>query len=292
TTTYGAVAAMAATLKPPARVKLKDPKDWTIAGKSLPRLDTAPKVDGKQVYGIDLKLPGMLNAAIKACPVFGGTLASFDDAKARAMPGVKRVLKVGDNAVAVVADTWWQAKTALDAVTVKWDEGVFAEESTAKFAKVLTDGLTSSEDVYVGNKNGDAASAMTKAAKTIEAVYGYSHQNHATLEPMNATAVWTPEKCEVWCPTQNGEAALAAAASAAGLPQSKCDVYKIHLGGGFGRRGAFHDFVRQAVLIAKAMPGTPVKLLWSREEDMTHGFYHPVSMAKLKGGLDKDGNLV
>jgi isoquinoline 1-oxidoreductase subunit beta len=291
-TTYGKVAAAAAKLTPPADVALKDPKDWKIIGKSVPRLDTAPKVKGEQVYGIDLVMPGMVNAAIKACPVFGGTVASFDDAKARAMPGVKSVLKVGENAVAVVADTWWQAKTGLDAVDIEWDEGLYGQESTTKFAETLKEGLTSDNDVFVGNRNGDAAKAMAAASRTIEATYGYSHQNHATLEPMNATAVWTTEKCEVWCPTQNGEAALAAAASAAGLPQEKCDVHKIDLGGGFGRRGAFHDYVTQAVTIAKTMPGTPVKLVWSREEDMAQGFYHPVTMAKLKGGLDEDGNLV
>lgn len=291
-TTYGEVAAAAAKLSAPADVALKDPKDWKIIGTSVARLDTAPKVDGSQIYGTDLTMPGMLNAAIKACPVFGGTLASFDDAKARGMPGVKSVLKVGDNSVAVVADTWWQAKTALDAVDVKWDEGLYGQESTAKFAETLKEGLTSDKDIFVGNNGGDAAKAMSSASRVIEATYGYSHQNHATLEPMNATAIWTSDKCEVWCPTQNGEAALAAAASAAGLPQKQCDVYKIHLGGGFGRRGAFHDYVRQVVQIAKTMPGTPVKLIWSREEDMAQGFYHPVTMAKLKGGLDEAGNLV
>jgi isoquinoline 1-oxidoreductase beta subunit len=132
---------------------------------------------------------------------------------------------------------------------------------------------------------------LKDAAKTIEAVYDYPYLNHATMEPMNATALWTKERCEVWCPTQNGEAALEAAAEAAGLPITACDVYKIHLGGGFGRRGAFHDFVKQAVAIAKQIPGTPVKLLWTREEDMAHGHYHPVTKCKLVGGLDHNGEL-
>jgi isoquinoline 1-oxidoreductase beta subunit len=127
--------------------------------------------------------------------------------------------------------------------------------------------------------------------KTVEAVYAYPYQNHATMEPMNATARWTPQRCEVWCPTQNGEAALQAAAEAAGLPAAQCEVYKIHLGGGFGRRGAFHDFVTQAVAIAKQLPGTPVKLLWTREEDMQHGHYHPITQCKLVGGLDDKGEL-
>jgi isoquinoline 1-oxidoreductase beta subunit len=143
----------------------------------------------------------------------------------------------------------------------------------------------------VGNSNGDARAALASAARKVEAVYSYPHQNHATMEPMNATARYTPDRCEVWTPTQNGEAALAAASEASGLPAAKCEVYKLHLGGGFGRRGAVHDWVRQAVEIAKQMPGVPVKLLWSREEDMLHGRYHPVTQCKLTAGLDAQNNI-
>ncbi len=291
-TTYGKMAEAAAKLDPPKDVALKAPKDWKLIGTSVPRLDTAPKVNGSQIYGTDVTLPNMLNAAIKACPVFGGKVASFDAAKVQSMPGVRHVVAVGDTAVAVVAATWWQAKTALDALPITWDEGAHKGETSAAFAEVLKEGLTSAKDVFVGNTAGDVTAAMTGAARKVEAVYSYPHQNHATLEPMNATAIWTADKCEVWCPTQNGEAALAAAARAAGLPQQKCDIYKLHLGGGFGRRGAFQDYVTQAVLIAKQMPGVPVKLIWSREEDMTQGFYHPVTMAKASGALDDKGNLV
>jgi isoquinoline 1-oxidoreductase beta subunit len=156
---------------------------------------------------------------------------------------------------------------------------------------MLTAGL-SAEQAFVHNQNGDAKGALAGAAKRIEAVYAYPFQNHAPMEPMNATARWTPERCEVWVPTQNGEAAFAATVSSSGLKPDQCEVYKINLGGGFGRRGAFHDYVRQAVAIAKELPGTPVKLLWSREEDMLHGAYHPVMQAKLVGGLDASGNLV
>ena len=289
-TTFGKVAGAAAKLEVPKGIKLKDPKDWTIAGKPLKRLDTAPKITGRQIYGADLKLPGMLNAAIKQCPVFGGKLASFDDTKIKSMPGVKKVVRVDGNAVAVVADKWWQAKTALDVLPITWDEGPNAKVSSASIAEFLKEGLDAKE-AFIGNKNGDAGAALQTAAKKIEAVYSYPYQNHATMEPMNATAKWTPDKCEVWCPTQNGEAALAAAAKAADLPQQQCDVYKLHLGGGFGRRGAFHDYVRQAVLIAKSFPGTPVKLLWTREEDMTHGAYHPITQCKLTAGLDENGNM-
>jgi isoquinoline 1-oxidoreductase beta subunit len=287
---YGQVAAAAAKLEAPKDVALKDPKDWTIAGKPLPRLDTADKTNGAKIYGMDLKMPGMLNAAIRDCPVFGGKVKSFDAAKIKAMPGVKHVLPVGDSAVTVVADTWWQAKTALDALPIVWDEGPHAKVSSESLAAWLKEGLDAPEAV-VGNQNGDVKAAIASAARTIEAVYSYPFQNHACMETMNATALYTPEKCEVWTPTQNGEAALAATAEASGLPIAKCEAYKIDLGGGFGRRGAVHDWVRQVVAIAKQIPGTPVKLIWSREEDMLHGRFHPLTQCKMTGALDKDGNL-
>ena len=291
TVTYGKVAEAAAKLTPPASVTLKDPKDWKLIGKSVKRLDTMGKLTGAQVYGADLKLPGMLNAAIKDCPVFGGKVQSYDASKVTGMPGVRHVVKVGDSGVAVVADTWWQAKTALDALPVVWDEGPNAKVSSATIADMLKAGLDA-DQAFVNNQNGDAKAAIAGAAKKVEAIYAYPFQNHATMEPMNATAKYTADRCEVWVPTQNGEAAFAAALAASGLPAEKCDVYKINLGGGFGRRGAFHDYVTQAVLIAKQIPGVPVKLLWTREEDMTHGRYHPVMQAKMTGGLDANGNLV
>ena len=290
-TTYGKVAAAAARLFPPEQVELKDPKDWKLIGKPVKRLDTLDKLTGKQVFGADLQMPGMLNATIRACPIFGGKLESFDDSRVRKMPGVHTVVRVEDDAVAVVADTWWQAKTALDALPVIWDKGPNAGVSSASIEQMLDGGL-GADEAFVGNQVGDVGKALKGAVKTVEAVYAYPYQNHATMEPMNATARWTEDRCEVWCPTQNGEAALQATAEAAGLPAAKCEVYKIHLGGGFGRRGAFHDFVRQAVAIARQMPGTPVKLLWTREEDMQHGHYHPITKARMVGGLDGKGDLV
>ena len=231
----------------------------------------------------------MLNAAIRDCPVTGGKVKSFDEARISSMKGVKKVVKVGDSAVAVVADTWWHAKTALDALPIVWDEGENAKVSSASIAKWLAEGLDSGP-AYVGNESGDVKAALAGAAKKVEAVYNYPYQNHATMEPMNATALYTADKCEVWCGTQNGEAAFAATLEASGLPADKCDVHKQLLGGGFGRRGQT-DYVRQAVEIARQMPGTPIKLLWSREEDMTHGRYHPVTQCKLTAGFDADNNL-
>ena len=288
-TSYGKVAAAASKLAPPATVALKDPKDWTLAGKRLARLDTVDKTTGRQIYGHDLKLPGMLNAAIKECPVFGGKLKSFNATAAAGRPGVKKVLQVGDTAVAVIADTWWHAKTALDAVRIEWDEGPNAKASSEGFDAILKAGLNAPQ-AAIGNQNGDALAAIAASARRIEAVYSHPHQNHATMETMNATARYTAERCEVWTPTQNGEAALAAASEACGLPVAKCEVYKLHLGGGFGRRG-MSDYVRQAVLLAKEMPGTPIKLIWSREEDMTQGRYHPITQCKLTAGLDGQGNI-
>jgi len=290
TTTYGKVAEAAAKVEPPADVKLKDPKDWKIIGKGVKRLDTSDKTTGKMTYGIDIKLPGMLNAAVKACPVFGGKLKGFDEAKVVGMKGVKKVVRVNDSAVAVVADTWWHAKTALEALPIVWDEGDNAKVTSASIAKWLEEGLDDAQPAFVGNQSGDAKAAIASAAKTVEAVYNYPYQNHAAMEPLNATALYTPDKCEVWCGTQNGEAAFAAVLEVSGLSADKCDVHKQMVGGGFGRRGQT-DYVRQAVAIAKQMPGIPIKLLWSREEDMQHGTYHPITHCKMIGAFDADNNL-
>lgn len=289
TTTYGTVAGEAARLEPPKDVKLKDPKTWKIAGKPLHRLDTPDKVDGRLVYAIDVRLPGMLSAAIKDAPVFGSKVTGFDAAKVTGMPGVRHVVRVDDTTVAVVADTWWQAKTALGALPIAYEDTPNAKVSSASIAERLKEGLDAKE-AFVGNQNGDALTALASAAKRVEAVYTTQFLHHATMEPMNCTARYTPEKCEVWVSTQNGEAALAAASEASGLPLSKCEAYKHHLGGGFGRRGR-QDPVTQAVRIARQIPGVPIKLIWSREEDTTHGYYRPITHCKLTAGLDEKGDL-
>src|SRR4051812_28521281 len=290
---YGKVATAAAKIEPPdpKSIKLKDPKNWTIAGKPLKRLDTADKLNGSKVYAIDIKLPGMLCAAIKDCPVFGGKLKSYDEAKIAGMPGVRKVVKVKDTGVAVVADTWWRAKTALDALPIVWDEGAGASQSDATIAEHLKEGLTATA-TNGERQHGNAASSIAAAAKKVEAVYGTPFLSHACMEVMNATVKLSADKAEVWVPTQNAEASLAALSEASGIPLSNCEVHRHDLGGGFGRRGGTQDYVHQAVAIAKEFPDTPVKLIWSREEDQAHDFYRPISQCKMSAGLDDKGNLV
>ena len=293
TTTYGKVAAAASQLAPPLEVTVKDPSEWTIVGQPKPRLDTADKLTGEQIYGADIQLDGMLNASIRQSPKIGATVKSFDAAAIEGMPGVKKVVALnnpfgeGQTAIAVIADTWWHANKALDALPMEWEGGV--DFSSEAFEAELNDGLTADE-AFVGNAGGDLEGAFSDAAQMVEATYNMPFQNHACMEPMNTTALYTEDRCEVWCPTQNGESALATVSEASGLPIEQCEVYKIHLGGGFGRRG-MPDYVQQAVAIAKEMPGTPVKLLWTREESMKHGFFHPNTKARVRGSLDADGNL-
>jgi isoquinoline 1-oxidoreductase subunit beta len=293
TTSYGKVAAAAAKLTPPdpKSIALKDPKSWKIAGKPMKRVDTADKLDGSKVYAIDVKLPAMLCAAIKDCPVYGGKVASYDESKIAGRPGVKRVVKVKDSAVAVVADTWWHAKSALDALPIVWDEGPNATRSSATIAEHLKEGLTAAA-TNGGRQNGDPLKAIAEAAKKVEAIYSTPFLAHATMEPMNATVRVSADRAEVWVPTQNAEASLAALSEASGVPLANCEVYRHDLGGGFGRRGGTQDYVHQAVAIAKEFPGTPVKLIWTREEDMAHDFYRPISQCRMSAGLDADGNLV
>jgi isoquinoline 1-oxidoreductase beta subunit len=207
------------------------------------------------------------------------------------MPGVKRVLKVHDDAVAVVADTWWRAKTALDALPIVWDEGASASQSSETIAERLKEGLTAG-DAFADTNNGDALKAIAGAAKKVEAVYSTPFLSHATMEPMNCTAVVTADKVEVWTATQSAEGSLAAACEEAGVPLAAGEVHKLDLGGGFGRRGGTQDYTRQAVAIAKLFPGVPVKLIWSREEDQAQDFYRPISQCKMSAGLDQSGKLV
>jgi isoquinoline 1-oxidoreductase beta subunit len=292
-TTYGKVAATAAKVSPPdpKAITLKDPKTWTIAGKPMKRLDTSDKLNGSKLYAIDVKLPGMLCAAIKDAPVFGSKVVSYDESKIAGRPGVRRVMKVGDTAVAIVADTWWRAKSALDALPIVWDEAKNGSASSATIAEHLKEGLTAA--VTNGDRrNGDAVKAIEGAAKKVEAVYSTPFLAHSTMEPMNTTVIISADKAEAWVPSQNVEASLAALSESSGLPLAKCEVYRNDPGGGFGRRGGTQDYVHQATAIGKEFPGVPIKMIWSREEDMTHDFYRPISQCKMSAGLDASGNLV
>jgi isoquinoline 1-oxidoreductase subunit beta len=288
---YGQVATDATKLAPPKDVKLRDAKDWKIAGKPVARLDIPDKVLGKPVFGVDVALPGMLHASIAQCPVFGGAVKRVDASAAKKMRGVKKVVRE-DNFVAVVADSWWRANEALKKLNIEWDAAGNGDVSDQTITAMLREGLADPK-LPQARKLGNTDEAFATAAKVIEAEYHSPYLNHATMEPQTCTAWLKPEGfLEVWTSTQNGEASMAAAAEVAGLPLEKVEVHKMMLGGGFGRRGGPQDFVRQGVAIAKAMPGVPIKLMWSREEDMQHGFYRPASIVQMKAALDPKGNVV
>jgi isoquinoline 1-oxidoreductase beta subunit len=283
---FAAVAEEAANVPPPKDVKLKDPATWTLAGKPTRRLELRDKVTAQPVYAIDVRLPGMLYAAILQCPVFGGVLKSVDDGALAAMKGIRRVVRLRD-AVAVIADSWWRAKCALEALRIEWDGGGNTAMSTATIAALVKSGLDAKES-QVGRLDGDPEAAFARAARRITADYAVPFLAHATMEPQNCTAHVRPDGVEIWVPTQNAPTALATAADAAGVPNDKVTVHTMLLGGGFGRRGAIQEYVRQAVLVAKEVK-VPVKLVWSREEDIRHDFYRPFGMARLTAGLDADG---
>ena len=291
-TSYGQIADAAAKLTPPdwKTIVLKKPAEWRIAGHSMPRLDSADKVDGRKVFSIDLRLPNMLCAAVMQCPVFGGKLIRFDERAIAARRGVKGVVKINESTLAVVADQWWRAKTALAALPMEWDWGPNAQVSSQSIAESLREGLSAEGDFWQ-RKEGDAPAAIAASAKQLEAIYSSPFLAHATMEPMNCTVLIEGGRAQAWVPTQNAEASIAALSEATGFPLGQCDVQKMDLGGGFGRRGGTQDYIHQAVAVAQKFPGQPIKLIWSREEDMGHDFYRPTSMAKLSAGLDSNGNL-
>jgi isoquinoline 1-oxidoreductase beta subunit len=283
---FGQVAAAAVHVPAPQNIKLKPAREWRLIGTPQKRLDVRAKVLGEPMFGIDVRVPGMLYAAVCQCPVFGGHFKSADDAKATGMTGVRAVVKL-DRAVAVVAEDWWCANKALERIDVQWDAGENGSISSENIKGVLNQGLDS-QGAGVGRKEGDFAAAIGEADQRIEAIYEVPFLAHATLEPQNATAHVRGDEVEVWAPTQNGEAALRAAAEAAGVPVGNVKLHVTMLGGGFGRRGYTQDFVSLAVQIAKHV-SSPVKVLWAREEDMRHDFYRPAAMAKMTAGLDATG---
>jgi isoquinoline 1-oxidoreductase beta subunit len=284
--TFGAVAADASKLKPPAHVALKDPSQWTLAGTPRRRLDVLDKVTAQPVYAIDVRLPGMLYAALAHCPVLGGSPKSVDESAIAAMKGVHRVVRMPD-AVAVVADSWWRAKRALEALPIVWDNRGNRGVSSANIAGAVRSALDV-EKAQVGRNDGNVEQGLARAVRRIEADYTVPFLAHSTMEPQNCTAYVTPGRVEVWAPSQGVTTALATAATAAGVPNDKVVVHPTMLGGGFGRRGAIQEYIRQAVLIAKEVDA-PVKLVWTREEDTRHDFYRPFGMARLVAGLDDEG---
>jgi isoquinoline 1-oxidoreductase beta subunit len=287
-TTFGKVAAAASKLEIPKEPKLKDQKDWKLIGTSPARFDIPDKTTGKQIYAADVRLPGMVYASVVQCPVFGGKLKSSDESKVKGMRGVKSVV-AGDDWVAVVADNWWRANQAVKALPVEWDVGENGNVSSESIKQFLRTGIEA-KDAPVARKDGDVSSALAGAAKVIEAEYYAPYLNHATMEPQTATALVTDDRVDVWVGTQNGEATITAASETAGIPLENVYAHKMHAGGGFGRRGPLQEYTKQAVKIAQTMRGTPVRLQWSREEDMRQGRYRPVALVKLRAGLDKDGN--
>jgi isoquinoline 1-oxidoreductase subunit beta len=282
--TFGDVANDAAKLKPPQNPKLKATKDFKALGTWVKRLDSPTKVDGSAEYGIDAKLPGMLYAALAQCPVIGGKPVSFDGATARTMPGVKHVVQISDG-VAVVADTYWRAQKALGTVKIVWNEGAGKTLSSASVAAALKTASAAPGAEF--RKVGDADGAMAKAAKKVEAVYELPFLAHAPLEPMNFTADVRKDACVLYGPTQFPQAAVGTAAAITGLKPEQISVRTTFLGGGFGRR-IDSDFIAQAVEISKAV-AAPVKLVWTREADMKHDFYRPISRHTLTAGLDAAG---
>ena len=288
---FGKVADAAARLEPPKDVKLKDPKDWKLIGKSVKRIDIPDTVMGRQRYGIDAQLPGMVYAAIAQCPVFGGKVKSVDASRIQNRRGIIKVIPL-ETYVAVIADNWWRAKEALRDVAIEWDTAGNSGVSSASIMEFLRAGLTQQEGLAFARREGDVDQAFGAAAKVLEAEYFTPYLAHATMEPMGCLALVKDGKVDVWTSTQSVEASLATAAATAGVPLENVEAHRVQLGGGFGRRGGGQDFVRQGVAIAKAMKGTPVKMLWTREEDMQHDFYRPASLIRMKAGLDASGNPV
>jgi isoquinoline 1-oxidoreductase beta subunit len=286
--TYGSLVDDAAKLPVPTGVTLKDPAKFRIIGTPAKRLDVAGKVDGTAVYGIDVKVPGMKVATVAASPVFGGTLASIDEAAALAVPGVRQVVKI-DSAVAVIADNYWAARKGLEAAQPKFDDGPNGNLSTsdvvAALAKAATDGKGA-----VAEKRGDADAAMANAAIKLDSTYENPFLAHATMEPMNCTVHVTPDSCDIWVGTQIPSIAQAVVSKALALPLEKVRIHNHLLGGGFGRRLEF-DFILQAALFAKQVKD-PIKVIWSREEDIQHDMYRPYYYDRISAGLDDKGNIL
>jgi isoquinoline 1-oxidoreductase beta subunit len=284
---YGALVDRAAALPVPAGVALKDPKDFRLLGQQVARLDIPEKVNGTAIYGLDVKRPDLLVARVVRCPVFGGKVASFDAAKAKTVAGVRHVVEISSG-VAIVADNYWAATQGVQALQVRWNEGQLANLTSADISKRYA--ALAEQPGKVARNDGDVAAALKGSRRTFERVYEVPFLAHATMEPMNCTADVRPDGCDVWVPTQGQTASHQAAIAASGLPADKVRIHTTYLGGGFGRRGE-GDFVTEAVEASKAV-GRPVKVVWSREDDMQHDYYRPVTYVRMWGALDEAGNPV
>ena len=280
---YGALVDKAAALPVPSGVTLKDPKNFKVLGNSLARLDVPEKVNGSAVFGIDVKLPGLLTAKVVRCPVFGGKVARFNADKAKAVPGVKNVVQI-TNGVAVVADNYWSASRGAQALEVTWDEGPLAKLTSADILAKYRE--LAQQPGKVARNDGNADSTIA-SSKSFERTFEAPFLAHATMEPMNCTADVRADGCDVYVPTQGQTPSHQAAVAASGLPADKVKVHVTYMGGGFGRRGEA-DFVMDAVETSKAI-GKPVKVIWSREDDMQHDYYRPVSYARMWGAVDGSG---
>jgi len=287
---YGQVAEKAAAIKLPEEPKIKTPDQFTLMNKPTQFLETPLRVDGSATYGIDVRLPGMLYAAAKASPVFLGKVKKYDDAGVKNRPGVHSVVEFSgpdiEAGVAVVADSYWHARTALDLLPIEWDEGAHGDDTSEKFLKMARAALNE-PGAQVVVKKGDPDAALKGAAKVVEAVYDLPYLDHAFMEPLNCTAHVTADRVDVWVGTQRPEEALLDAAKLTGVPQENVYIHNCFIGGGFGRRN-YNDDVRQAVMIAKQLD-RPVKVVWSREETMRHGYYRPMRVARIQAGLGSDG---
>jgi isoquinoline 1-oxidoreductase beta subunit len=284
---YGDLAERAAKLPVPAKVTLKDPKAFKLIGTSAKRLDSPSKVNGTAQYGIDVRLPGMKIATVAASPVVGGKVAGLDESKAKAIKGVRQIVRL-DDVVAVVADHMWAAKQGLAALAIRWDDGPNANVTVADVVKGLDE--ASRKQGVVARKEGDALSAMGRAVRKVEAVYQAPFLAHAAMEPLSCTVHVRKDSCEVWAGSQVQGRARATAAEVTGLPPEKVVFHNYLLGGGFGRR-LEHDYVTQAVRIAKQVEG-PVKVVWTREEDVQHDVYRPSYYDRIAAGLDEQNKLV
>jgi isoquinoline 1-oxidoreductase beta subunit len=284
---YGQLADIVAGLPVPKSVTLKDPKDFKLIGTSVKRLDSPDKVNGAAVFGIDVRVPGMLYAVIVNCPVFGGTLASMDDQYALKIPGVRKVIRI-DNAVAVLGDHTWAAKRGAAALDIKWNEGRTAGFSTAKVVKQLVD--ASKREGAVARKDGDIVKGFDNAKTRVDAMYHQPFLAHATMEPVNCTVSVRADGCDIWVGTQVPTRAVDTAAKLTGLPAERIAVHNHLLGGGFGRRAEV-DFITQALKVGK-QAGAPVKVTWTREEDLQHDMYRPCYYDTISAGLDATGKPI